>query len=134
MTTNRKTCRVCRKRKMYSEFYQRSNGSKDGYWNECKACTATRTKAYRYGECARCGEEYYNGGGESLCKPCRKPKVEKPAPVVPHSLGKVCDTCKFLADCSYRVRKKDAHWLPYCFVTSRYHESWLKEYGGRVAV
>ena len=137
MSTNRKTCRVCKKRKMYSQFYQRSNGSNDGYWHECKECTATRTKAYRYGECPRCGAEYYKGGGEQLCKQCRNAK-KKVAPVVTQvyaSCGRIGssatdgDDCKFLDDCNYRVKvKKNANWLPYCFVESQYHDAWLKEY------
>ena len=119
----RKRCTSCGRVRNIHYFYKRENGSSDGYWGSCKDCEYERRNHYRYGPCEECGERFYNVK-YTLCKKCRKPE-----PVLPVMEDiRVCKPCTFLADCKRRVKQKDADWMPYCFVTSKYHDSWLKEY------
>ncbi len=131
MTTNRKTCPKCKKRKMYSQYYKRSKGSSNGRWGECKECSKERQKNYRYGKCERCGKKHNQQSGHSLCRECRKPK---PIEISKLSNGALCyraKPCRFLAECKEQVMRKDWNWNPPCFVSSDGHEAYVAEYGRR---
>jgi formate dehydrogenase maturation protein FdhE len=123
----RKRCSKCGRTRNLHYFYKRASGSSDGYWGTCKDCDNKRTNEYRYGNCEGCGTRFYNVNF-TLCKKCRNHK-SLPVPVMPAMEDiRVCKPCVFLADCKRRVMQKDADWMPYCFVTSKHHDSWLKEY------
>lgn len=40
-----------------------------------------------------------------------------------------CSACKFLKDCNYRVKILKSLDSPYCFIDSRYHFMFVREYG-----
>ena len=105
----RKKCRLCGKRKMLSQFYRRKD-SRDGYQNECKQCYIQRQNEYNV----------------NYDRPRRFVKISK------LSDSAMCDRCKFLDDCRRKVKLTDQEhwsWMPYCFVTSPYHDAYVKEYG-----
>ena len=124
-----KRCSKCGEPKVLDEFYTRlkgTNGTKDGYQTMCKECYKN------YGikkTCNKCGKTksieqfHYNNaspdGRHYTCIKCRGNKKDDRL---------ICRRCTFLADCKRRVKQKDADWMPYCFVTSKHHDSWLKEY------
>jgi len=131
MAARRKTCRKCKKRKMINHFYARDDG-KDGHYNVCKACF----KAYwgNKKKCNKCGRYlcltsfHKNGkspdGRKYTCKDCCKQLSDlanRPR----------CDNCVFLDGCRYRVKQTGPEhwdWMPPCFVTSKYHAAYKKEY------
>ena len=122
---NKYECRVCKQIKQGKEFYQRSDGSKV---TECKECTRKRLKKYTHGPCERCGAEHYKEGGKKMCSDCRK---EMNGSMRSKDSAK-CDVCIFLRSCERRVRQTDEEhwdWMPYCFVSSPYHQAYVKVYG-----
>ena len=122
-----KRCSSCGRVRNIHYFYKRENGSKDGYWGSCKDCEYERRNHYRYGPCEECGERFYNVN-YTLCRKCRKKKKVKPMQQMDF---KVCNICTFLEDCQKMVKKTGPEywdWMPYCFVSSKYHSAYVKEY------
>jgi hypothetical protein len=116
-----KPCRKCGEPKELTEFHKKTE-SRDGHNSMCKQCVSEYGKRKVTGLC-ECGSPYCKKYGHTLCLRCRRDKGETYS-----NIGKGCDICKFEADCRYRVRKKDANWMPYCFVTSKFHDAWKEEY------
>ena len=134
MSTNRKRCNECKKRKMYVYFHKKAD-TRDGYCNMCKQCKAEYNKQLTTDYCDNCGEPFWNRNGHTLCVHCRRPaRMDLNVSLNSDALGKVCNCCKFEKECEYRVKvKKNANWLPYCFIESQYHEAWKEEYESTAA-
>jgi len=133
MSTNRKTCRKCKKRKMYNEFYRHPEG-KDGHVNICKECKRSDARIHNYGACASCGKHHYKGAGYKLCKECRGTVVRIAIPSngnLSCGVGHGQQVCVFVAECRDNIRMQT--FTPYCFVSCKYHGLYVKEYGRRVA-
>jgi len=117
----RKRCRKCGETKVLDDFHKRTI-SDDGHHSVCKVCASEYQRRHMTRYCEICGASYYLYGDDLfLCVKCRREQKDYEPP-------KTCKTCTFLADCKRRVKQKDADWMPYCFVTSKHHEAWLKEY------
>ena len=109
MSTNRKKCRSCGKRKMYIEYYKKAD-MLDGHSNICKECHKERQRNYN----------------EGYLRPRRYVRISKLSDTA------MCDRCKFRPTCDVRVRQTDEEhwdWMPPCFVTSHLHDAYVKEYG-----
>ena len=120
----RKRCRKCGEPKVLDDFHKRTI-SDDGHHSVCKVCASEYQRRHYTRYCEICGGSFYQYKDELiLCVKCRREQKDYAAPTD----VKTCKPCTFLADCKRRVKQKDADWMPYCFVTSKYHEAWLKEY------
>lgn len=77
---------------------------------------------------------------DDVCRRCRSDKnverynrsQERQKIRMPNEGGiseQACEKCKFIFDCSYRVKVLKSIDSPYCFVDSRYHFIFVREYG-----
>ena len=123
MSTRRKKCRECGKRKMLNQFYKQ-NSNRDGHENICKACKKIYNRVSRTIPCEVCGKEMYKSNGHTVCLECRNRKQD-----IRYTID--CKYCVFLEGCRVRVKQTGPEyydWMPPCFVTSKYHDAYVKEY------
>ena len=99
-----KVCSNCKKLKLISNFSKKSNG-KDGYMNQCKACTYNKAKSRHSLVCLECGKEFTSRNKkQKFCSTecrdknqCNKKEV-------------LCDYCgKPIKLPEYRIEKSDHH-------------------------
>ena len=121
MSTRRKTCRECGKRKVLSQYYK-SHSNRDGYEGICKPCKKIYNRVSRTIGCEVCGKEMYKSNGHTVCLECRKTR---------HQYTVECKYCVFEDGCKRRVKQTGPEhwdWMPPCFLTSKYHDAYVKEY------
>lgn len=111
-TVTEKVCRTCQELKQAGEFY-RYTYSKDGLYQQCKACHAragedrlARLAATDSKTCSKCGQEkgkaefyaskYLSSGLHSQCKRCVRQGQEKKVRCPPENAApsKVCRKCR----------------------------------------
>ena len=120
----RKRCSKCGEPKVLDDYCKKA-ASIDGHHSVCKVCAAEYQRNHKTRYCVICGGKFnLYQDGLILCVKCRREQKD----YAPPTDVKTCKVCTFLADCKRRVKQKDADWMPYCFVTSKHHDSWLKEY------
>ena len=123
-----KRCSRCKKMKALAEF-NRDNHRKDGRQTWCRECaSAARLERMTLKTCNKCGVEkrhksFHKNGGmadgrQATCIVCRK--------IGYASIPNGCINCAFLAECRHNIRRMSFD--PYCFVTSKYHDFYVKEY------
>ena len=93
-----KRCRKCGDDKPLSEFHLRPL-SKDGRYAVCKVCRQKKAR-----------KDYVNNRGERDADF----KIVK------------CDVCVFRRECKDQIKMRS--FTPYCFVSSKYHSFYQKEY------
>ena len=93
-----KRCRKCGEDKPLDEFHLRPS-SKDGRYSTCKVCVRKRNRT-----------NYVNGRGKRD---------------VDFKMVR-CDICVFRRECHDQIHMRS--FTPYCFVDSKYHSFYQKEY------